>query len=62
MDLGQNPNQSPLFYRWDGELPGPARASLSPFVIQLFLSVNGTFHLPAGRSPIPQGEQKETNT
>lgn len=50
MDLGQNPNQSPLFYRWDGELPGPAQAYLSPFLIQLFPSVNGTFHLPARQS------------
>lgn len=51
MDLGQNLNQSPLFYRWDGELPGPAPASLSPFVNQLFPSVNVTFHLPTGQSP-----------
>lgn len=51
MDVGQNPNQSPLFYKWDGGLPGPAPASLSPFAIRLFPSANGTFHPPARRSP-----------
>ncbi len=61
MDLGQNPNQSPLFYKWDGEPPGPALACLSPFLIQLFPSVNGTFHPPAGQSPTP-GESRERQT
>lgn len=70
MDLGQNPNQSPLFYKWDGEPPGPAQACLSPFPNQLFPSVSGTFHPPAGQSPT-QAKQKsrhvrkfsfETNT
>lgn len=50
MDVDQNQNQSPLFYRWDGEPPGPALACLSPFVVQLFPSVNGTFHPPARQS------------
>lgn len=54
MDVGRNQNQSPLFYKWDGELPGPAQACLSPFVSQLFPSVNGTFHLPVGPSPTPE--------
>lgn len=51
MGLGQNLNQSPLFCKWDGELPGPARASLSLFVGQLFPSANGIFHPPADQSP-----------
>ncbi len=53
MDLGQNPNQTPLFYKWDGEPLGRAQACLSPSVVQLFPSVNGTFHPPAGQSPTP---------
>lgn len=47
MDLSQNPNQSPLFCKWVGELPRPVQASLSPFVVQLFPSASGTFHPPA---------------
>lgn len=50
MGVGQNQNQSPQVYKWDGEPPGPAQACLSPFVIQLFPSVNVTFHPPAGQS------------
>lgn len=50
MDSDQNPNPSPVFYKWDGEPPGPAQACLSPFVIQLFPSVTWTFHPPAGQS------------
>lgn len=61
MNWGQNLNRSPLSYRWDGELPGPARAYLSPFVIQLFPSVNATFHPPAGQSPT-QGQSKKRQT
>lgn len=54
MDVGQNQNRSPLFYKWDGELPGPAQAFLSPFVIHLFPSVNVTFRPPVGPSPTPE--------
>lgn len=53
MDAGLNQNQSPLFYRWGGGPPGPAPACLSPFVIQLFPSADGTSHPPAGQSPTP---------
>lgn len=49
MDLGQNLNQSPRFYKWDGEPPAPAPAYLSPFVIQQFPSVDGTFHPLVGQ-------------
>jgi len=58
MGLGQNPNQSPQFYKWDGEPPGPAQACLSAFVIQLFPSVIGTFRPPADQSPTT-GESRE---
>lgn len=61
MDSGQNQNRSPLFYIWDGEPPGPVPACLSPFVIQLFPSVNGTFRPPAGQSPTP-GKSRERHT
>ena len=61
MDLCLNPNLIPLFYKWDGEPPGPAQAFLSPFVIQLFPSVNWTFHPPVGQSPTP-GESRERQT
>lgn len=50
MDLGQDRNLSPQFYKWDGEPPGPAQACLSPFVNQLFPSVTWTYHPPAGLS------------
>lgn len=53
MDLSQNPNQSPLFCKWVGELPRPVQASLSPFVVQLFPSASGTFHPPACPSQFP---------
>lgn len=58
MDLGQNQNQNLLFYKWDDELLGRAQAFLSPFVNQLFPSVNVTFHPPARQSPTP-GESKD---
>lgn len=50
MDLGPNLNLIPLFYKWDGELPGPAQACPSPFLILLFPSVTLTFHLPVCQS------------
>lgn len=69
MDLSQNPNQSPLFCKWVGELPRPVQASLSPFVVQLFPSASGTFHPPACLSPTAGERQSlihscltETNT
>lgn len=49
MDLDQSPNLTPLFYKWDGEPLGPAQVCLSLFVVQLFPSVNGTFHPRAGQ-------------
>lgn len=69
MDLSQNPNQSPLFCKWVGELPRPVQASLSPFVVQLFPSASGTFHPPVCLSPTAGERQSlihscltETNT
>lgn len=51
MDSDQNLNQTPLFYKWDGEPLGLAQAYLSLFVVQLFPSVSATFHPRAGQSP-----------
>lgn len=61
MNVGQNQNQSPLFYRWDDEPPAPAPACPFPFVAQRFPSVNVTFHPPVGQFPTP-GEKRETHT
>lgn len=58
MGLGRNLNPRTLFYRWDGEPPGPAPACLSPFVVQRFPSVDETFHPPARQSPTARGSRE----